>query len=202
MNLAEIVTEFQSRGFDYLSTTRAENYANDAYLIDICEQEDWPFLDATTSGAAPLTISDLRTLESVIDSTQAVKLKPLDRRHLTDDWNTDLSTPGTPTFYYLTSGSIVNVFPANTTDTLAVRYWKVPERLTSGDTPLLPSRFHSLIVDAAVARAYEDSDDYELAQNAWANFQNRLQAMRDALLEQQHDGPDDFVVITDREAWA
>lgn len=199
MNLSELTTEFRARGFDYLSTGRAEQYLNDAYLVDICEGEDWPFLQAVKVGAAPLEISDLRTVEMVIDSTQETKLRPLDRRHITDDYSTDLSEDGTPSFYYLTGGTTLNVFPETTTDSFVVRYWKVPARLTSETSPLLPERFHSLVIDAAVARAYEDSDDYELAQNAEAKFQTRLQRMRESLLVQERDGPDTYIQVTDWE---
>jgi hypothetical protein len=201
VTFGELTAMFLARGFDYLPTATAEGYLNDAYLVDICEAEDWPFLEATTTGKAPLVVSDLRTIESVIDSTQGTKLSPLDRRHITDDFDTDLTTIGTPAFYYLTAGTTVSVYPANTTDTLSVRYWRAPPRLTSGDTPLLPTRFHSLIVDGAAARAYEDSDDYELSENAETKFQRRLQKMRDGLLDQGRDGPDDYIQITDPSAY-
>lgn len=197
MNLAELVAEYKGRGFDYHTTAKAEGYINDAYLVDICEEEDWPFLEALhAEEAAPLSIANLRTVEQVIDTTQALKLKPLDPRHITDDYDTDLSTVGSPEFYYLTNGPTLNVYPTSTTSLISVKYWKAPEPLTGIETPLLPTRFHSLIVDGAVARAYEDSDDYELAENAEAKFQRRLQRMREALLVQGRDGPDDYVQLT------
>jgi hypothetical protein len=201
MTLAELTTEFLARGFDYLSTSRAESYLSDAYLVDVCDAEDWPFLEASKEGPAPLEIADLGHIEEVLDTTQAVKLQPLRRARVTDGIDTEVGTVGTPWLYYVTGGDTVNVYQANTTDNLLVRYWKTPERLTSGATPIIPSRFHSLIVDGAVARAYEDSDDFELAQNAEEKFQRRLQKMREALLETQHDAPDDFIVVTDPEAF-
>ena len=151
MTLADLQVELQARGFDYLSTTRQNYYINSAYQIDICEDSDWPFLEVTTTGTAPLTITDLRSIESVIDTTQACKLRPLDRRSITDDYDTSLTTAGSPSFYYLTTATTVSVYPANTTDTLSVRYWKFPAALSAAsDTPVVPTRFHPLIVDAAV----------------------------------------------------
>lgn len=197
MNLESLVTELKARGFDYLSTSRATNYLNDAYLLDICEVESWPFLHASKEGTAPLTISDLRSVESVIDSTQNTKLSPLDPRELTDSYDTDLTTAGTPTFYYLDAESIVSVYPANTSDTILVRYWKAPEALTGSASPVIPSRFHTLIVDYAVARAYEDSDDYELAQNARENADGRLAKMRESLLGWNRDLPSEFIAVVD-----
>lgn len=197
MNAEDLTTELASRGFDYLSTSRRLQYVNDAYLLDICETENWPFLRASAEGTAPLTISDLRSLESVIDSTQARKLSPLDPRELTDAFDTDLSTEGSPTFYYLDAESVVSIYPVSTTDNLLVRYWKAPEALTGTASPVLPSRFHSLIVDYAVARAYEDSDDMELAQNAKENADGRLARMRESLLGWNRDLPSEFIAVTD-----
>jgi hypothetical protein len=196
VNLEALRTEFLARGFDYLSSTRADGYLNDAYLLDICEEEDWPFLEATATGAAPLTLSDLRAIEYVTDLTQPRKLDPLKRARIADDWSTDLTQTGSPSLYYVTKGTTVNVFPV-AADEIEVLYWKVPTALTGTANPLLPDRFHSLIVDGAVARAYEDSDDYELAQAASSRFEARLERMRTSLGMSQHDAPDDYIVVED-----
>lgn len=196
MNAEELTSEFLARGFDYLSNSKALGYLNDAYLVDICGDQDWSFLEASATGTAPLTLSEFETLEYVIDTTAERKLLPLDRRLLTDNYPT-LSETGMPSFYYLTEGKVLNVFPTNTTDSLLVKYWKTPVRLTGSASPLVPERFHSLIIDGAAARAYEDSDDYELAENANTKFQLRLQKMREALLGPFRDGTKDYVQITD-----
>lgn len=196
MNLSELVAEFKARGFDYLTTARCETYVNDAYLIDICGAEDWPFLEASKEGTTPLAVSDLGAVEYVVDTTQQTKLEPLRRSRITDWEGTDLTTTGTPIYYYLTASNTLKTYPVST-DSLLVNYWKVPTRLSGSESPIIPERFHSLIVDAAVARAYEDSDDYELSENAETKFQRRLQKMREVLLTQQHDGADDYVVVTD-----
>jgi hypothetical protein len=195
VNREELISAFLARGFDYMSNAEADQVVNDAYLVDICEEEDWPFKEGTATGPAPLALSEFGSLEYVIDTTEEKKLSPLNRGNLTDSFPT-LSEAGNPSFYYLTEGKVLNVYPANTTDSLLVRYWKTPAKLTGSATPILPERWHSLIVDAAVSRAYEGSDDYELAQNAATTFQSRLQKMRDSLLEPLRDGPDQFVQIT------
>lgn len=187
---------FERRGFDYLDPTDLERYLNDAYLLDVCEEEDWPFLEATSEGEAPLEIADLRTVEYVIDKTLDERLDPLKRARITDELNADITETGTPGYYYLTGGNTVNVYPV-AADTLLVRYWKAPEALSGTDEPLLPSRFHTLPIDGAVARAYEDSDDYELAEAAKARFDKRLDAMAESLGMLQRDAPDDLIVITD-----
>lgn len=194
MTLPELVSAFLARGFDYMSTGEAELLINDAYLNDIASAEDWPFLETQQEDTAPVTIENLETIEFVVDLTVGVKLHPLDLRNLTDDYPLRQET-GTPRFYYLAEG-VLNVYPVNTTDNLLIRYRAVPSKLTGSAVPILPERFHSLIVDGAVSRAYEGSDDYELAQSSATVFQSRLQRMREVLLEQYRDGPSQFIQVT------
>ena len=197
MNFEQLVAEFRARGFDYLPTSRCENYVNDAYVLDICESADWPWLEATTEAVSPLEIADLSAVRYVVDVTQERKLKPLKKDRITDDYGVNLALSGDPAFYYLEGGDTVKTYPVSATDSVLVAYWKTAPRLTGSETPIFPERFHSLIVDGAVARAYEDSDDYELANAAKDRFNARLQSMQDALTSLQHDGPDDHIVITD-----
>lgn len=197
MNLEALRAAFLARGFDYLTSEEANGYLNDAYLLDICEGEEWPFLEASKEGVAPVVLSDLRTVEYVTNTTQNTKLRPLLKARITDDWNPDLTESGAPELYYITAGTTVNVFPVSNTDEILVRYWKFPVALTGTATPLLPERWHSLIVDGAVARAYEKTDDQELATGAEGKFNLRLALMRESLLNLQHDQPDDYIVVQD-----
>lgn len=191
----ELAARFRAEGFDYLTTSQALEFINDAYQVDICDAEDWPFLEAETTGSAPLTISDLRSLKYVGNSVSEVPLRPRDTGDLNSlNWN--LQEAGDPRYYYITGGTTIKVFPTST-NSLLVRYYKTPAKLTSSTSPLLPERFHSLIVDGAVARAYENSDDYELAQSKEAKFQTRLGRMREALLGPYLDGPTEFIEVTD-----
>lgn len=197
MNLEQLVTEFRARGFDYLPTSRCENYVNDSYVLDIAEQDDWPWLEKSVESTAPLEIADLSAVRYVIDVTQEAKLVPLKQDRITDDYGVNLALAGNPINYYLEAGDTVKVYPTSKSDMILVAYWKTASRLLGAETPLVPERFHSLIVDGAVARAYEDSDDYELANAAKDRFNLRLQAMRDSLTDLQHDAPDDHIVVTD-----
>lgn len=201
MTFAELKAELAARGFDYLTNARQGQFVNRAYQ-ELCAEEDWPFLEATTSGTAPLTISDLRTIESVVDSTNRVRLRPLDRRNIMD-YDQDLTTSGTPVYYYLTAGTVLNTYPVSSTNTIAVRYWKVPAQLsTDGENPVVPLSWHQAIVDGAVMYAYQDSDNFEAAsamRDVWSEIKIRMQ---DALLNQQHDGADDFIqILSGSEDW-
>lgn len=196
MNFNAMVIEFKARGFNNMGA-RTEDYLRDSYMLDICEGEDWPFLEASKEGTAPLEIADLRTIEYVTNVTQEKKLQPLVKGRITDYFSPDLSTPGSPEVYYLTEGDTVNVYPVSTTDKIAVRYWKVPEELSGEKEPLMPKRWHSLVIDGAVARALTSSDDYELSTAAKVQFDTRLEQMRESLMNLQHDAPDDFMVVED-----
>lgn len=135
-------------------------------------------------------------MEYVLDLTQEVKLDPLKKARITDR-DTTLTEIGNPSYYYITSGNTVKTFPVSASDRIEVRYWRVPEPLADLDEPILPPRFHSLIVDAARVRGYENSDDWELTAVAQQRFELRFNQMKESLGMLQHDAPDDFIVITD-----
>jgi hypothetical protein len=196
MNRGELISELKARGFDYLPTSRCSHYLNDAYLLDICETEDWPFLIASGEGKVPLDIADLRSVSIV--AADGVKIEPLDPRQITDSLGADLSGEGTPGYWYMANATTILTAPLSATANLVVTYLKAPPPLEAeGDEPLLPARYHTLIVDGAVARAYEDSDDYELAQNARENFEARLGRMAESLLGINRDIPDEFIAVLD-----
>lgn len=197
MTAEELIARFKAQGFNYLTEPECLGYLNDAYLIDICEVEDWPFLEASKEGKAPLEIKDLRTVEFVTNVTQNVKLEPLLPARITDDFTPDLTETGTPSVYYLSDVDTVNVYPVSTTDEFAVRYWKVPEELSGAKEPASPKRWHSLIVDAARVRAYANSDDWELLAAAERRFLGQLEQMQESLLNMQHDASNDHVVVED-----
>jgi hypothetical protein len=157
--------EFFARGFEYLDDNasglvRAKRWINDAmHMID--EMEDWPYLQASTTGTAPLTISDLRKVESVSDAANFVRLRRRSRGELADTY-ADLTTTGSPSEYYVTGGTTINVYPANTSTTLTVTYWKFGSDLTNDtDTPLMPDRFRYAIVEYAVATALRDDESQD-----------------------------------------
>lgn len=194
MNYSALVAEAQARGFDDLTTTRMGRYVNQAYK-SICNRAAWPFLRATTTGTAPLTISDLRAVLNVVDTTTNAKLYHADRRHLIESVDTLLTTTGTPTYWYQESRTVIKVYPANTTDTLSVHYLKVPATLTGTDSHLIPEEFEDLIIDGAVIRAYKDDDRLDDAATLSQFFNEGLREMMDALLSRNHDGPD-YIIQT------
>ena len=194
MNFGELQAEFAARGYDYLENARTERYINQAYK-SICGRAPWPFLLTTTTGTAPLTISDLRAVLSVVDTTTNTKLYHLDRRNLIQTVSADLTTTGTPAYWYQESRTVVSVYPANTTDTLSVHYLKVPATLTGSDAHLIPDEFEDLIIDGAVIRALKDNDELDAAASLTQFYNESLREMMDALLSRAHDGPN-YIIQT------
>lgn len=189
--------EFYARGFADLNdggagVVRAKRWLNDA-MHEIDDMNDWPYLNTTTTGAAPLTIADLGVIESVTNVAGLYTLRPRDRRDLRREYG-DLTTAGTACFYYITGGSTINVFPVQASLTMTVDYWKVPVDLSAnGDTPAMPDRFRMAIVDLAVERASRDRGDEVGAQAARAQGMSRLLLMEQRLMSLQHQAPQDFV---------
>lgn len=166
MTLATLRTELKARGLDHLSDARANSFLNDAYR-ELNSAADWPWLLATTSGPAPLTISDVKQVLKVNNTTQKTPLQSMDIRQLVDqdgDFSSTFTpnTTGTPWAWWLEGLSTLRVYPASTTDTIAVLYLKRPATLSAdGDTPIVPTEYHTGLVDIAeaMALAKDESDD-------------------------------------------
>ena len=157
-DLATMRTEVLARGFDYLSNTRVDRFINDA-MHTINDLEPWLYLQSSTTGTSPLTISDLGRIESVVDVANLNPLTFVDRRDITD-YVADITTTGSPSMYYVTGGTVVNTYPVSTV-TLTVRYSKVGTSLSSGtDTPDMPDRFRPAIVEYAVAQCFRDASNF------------------------------------------
>ena len=189
LNFGQLQTEVFNRGFTYLNDggtglARVQRWINEAYQ-EICDLEPWPFLEKTATGAAPLTIADLRDISTCVNSTDNVQLEHKPRKWLLEAYG-NLATVGTPQFYYVESLSIVKTYPVKSVaPSLTVYYWNTPADLSlSTDTPVIPSRYHEIIVAGAVRRAYEDMDDPQGQGLINQEWQTTLTAMRHALLDQ------------------
>lgn len=186
MLFSELQTEFFRRGFDYLNDAgngllAAKRFINDGYH-EICETEDWPFLQTDASGAAPLTIATTRKVLTVRQGT--VLLTMAEHRWLAEIFG-DVTTAGTPEYYWLdqsASTTAVRVFPTNVAS-ITVRHIAIPADLSAGtDVAVIPTRYHELIVQSAVRRAYLDSDNFAAAQGVHQEIQIGLAEMRNAYL--------------------
>src|SRR4051812_4753715 len=115
--LLTVRTEVLARGFEQLTPTRANRLINDAYAW-LVNKALWPFRDTTVTQAPPITINDLGLIGSVTDTANGNRpLTPLDRRTLLERYG-DITTAGTPCYFYVEGKSVVKAFP--TGGTLAV----------------------------------------------------------------------------------
>lgn len=180
MLLSEIQTEVQARVTATASVTRLNLWINAAYR-KASEMESWPWLEATTTGNSPLTISDLRAVLAVTDTTNKNVLDFADFRDLNDDDPT-LTTTGYPYCWYQSAPTVISTYPTTVT-ALSVRYLKVPTDLSAGtDVALIPPRYHyDILVEGACAYAYRDSDNWEAAQACQNVFDSAVLDMGDAL---------------------
>ena len=192
MDFSTLRQRVADRGFDYLSQTKRGELINQGYHW-LCEQHAWPFLRTTTTGTAPLSISDLRHVLYVVDSTNDQELYGEDERTIRDN-DPDLAQTGNPQAWYLTSGPTLNVWPPNTSSSLTVVYLEVPTDLSSdSDTPVIPTRYHPHIVDAAVVEAYRDSDNAEAAEALLASLYVKVGHMVNTLMTPNYQNPDTLV---------
>lgn len=175
--------ELLARGFDYLSTTRANQFISDA-SSELDEMRTWPYRESTATGSTPLLVSDLGEVDTVFDTGQVRELQPMTRADLIDAYG-DLSAVSGGSFaYYITSGNTINSYPLGAT--VRVQYWAITPTLTSdAQTPLSPARWHQIIVHMAVRRAYLDSDNFDAAQGVQIEIDRLVAIMDDSLLGQE-----------------
>jgi len=185
MTFGELLTEVYANGFDYLDDggageTRVKRWVNQSYQ-ELCAANDWPFLEATATGAAPLTISDLGKVLYVVNTDTYQTLIESDAK--------SISTIGYPSgggssamYYYITGGDTVATYPA-AGNALSVRYIKTPTDLSaSSDTPLVPTPWQDIIVLGAVRRALLDDTDSGSLGVVRQEWSDRVQMMQSALM--------------------
>lgn len=199
MTLAELRTEFYARGFDFDDATRTNRWLNQAYQ-ELCEETAWPFLEVSASSTAPLSLTDVRTILSVSDTTQGITLDGMDRRDVVD-YDPDLNETGNPTHWFLDDNTL-RVYPLNTTNTITVRYVEVPDAMAAdGDSPDIPERYQDLIVDGAVIRAYKDTDEIDAAVALREMWDQGVYRMRRSMMDRNLQNPG-TILITDTDGWS
>jgi hypothetical protein len=133
MDLTAAQTELKARGGDYLSTSRLTTFLNDAKN----ELEDffvWPWLETTTTGTAPLTISDLKASCMWSTRRNRCELTGASAQYIVEDLDETITTTGTPDVWWLDGTTTLKVYPANTSASLSVRYVKFSRSFRLGPT--------------------------------------------------------------------
>lgn len=188
MNLGEIRAEVESRGYDYVENSRLDLWIKQAYRY-VCSLEPWPFLEASVSGQAPLTVADLSQVLYV--SYEDETLRGAGYRDI-KDLDPGLNDTGKPVMWYL-DGDTIHTWPTST-EVLDVRYIRKPPELSSdSSTPLIPEAHHPLLVDLTVISGLKDNDEYEQAQGLRAVADAQIQDLRDQIMVRNYQNPTQIV---------
>lgn len=170
-------TELWDIGGGVLSadTTTTDYYLNLAknWLED---RDDWPWLETTATGSSPLTVSDLKRVLYVADTTNDVLLKPAEMIDIARR-DPGVDNTGQPAFYYLDGLTSVKVWPTTSVN-LSVRYIKYSPELTSSDTPLIPTRYHFLWVKIAFWLYAQAMQPSLVSQDLVQTIQSTVEDMR------------------------
>lgn len=192
MTKGELVQEVIARGYDYVEPSRIATFVERSYQA-ISARYMWPWREATTSGTAPLEISDLAQVLSVSDTTQEYMLRGVDRRWLTRFYP-KLSETGIPLYWYLEDQTF-KVFPASS-DNIVIRYVRVVPKLAESDEPLIPPEWQYLIVDGAVVYCLKDDDERQEARELKADVDREVATEMMPALISRNSQTDELITRT------
>lgn len=191
-DLEAIRTAVFKRGFNFMDdsgteSARVDDWINEAYH-ELCEENDWPFLQTTVSGTAPLALTRARNVESVYDTTDEYPLTPTTLKWVNENYG-DPTTDGLPIYWYSVTSATdtitVKTAPAPSGKTINVVFYQHPADLAvDADIPVVPARWRRLIFLGAIRRAYEDNDQSEQAVAVEAERSAGLEKMERFLLNQ------------------
>lgn len=180
---------YRDIGLNVITDAQWKEYVNQAYQKVNAFSPTWPWLETSEqtvtinagvrSAALP---TDVFQVNWVYDTTDNLRLIPQEGRG--DQWRSqNLRTDtGVPVSYRLRAGNI-EVFPLPTANTtIVMECVLLPSRLSAdGDLPVFPSNWHEILVPGALALAYLDDGNSEWYKTHYAQFQEELVAMRNAI---------------------
>jgi len=136
----------------------------------------------------PLEVSDLGHVLAVTCPTQETGLPFQDRRRVLKADPAQTQT-GSAECWYREGVKTLKVWPADTSSTFKVLYWKVPAELKeSADEPLVPAAYHDdLIVSGTVIRLFKNRKNYEAAQFERQEWERAAQRLLHALGKPNYD---------------
>jgi hypothetical protein len=102
--LVQARTELDARGYSRFLDARQTTWLNTAKNRFEDYPYDWPWLKSTATGNAPLTISDLRRVRSVVDTSNLQTLEGREAEDVIDYLDDSLTTTGRPGLVVLVVG--------------------------------------------------------------------------------------------------
>lgn len=177
--------------------TEAEwlEYINDRYTEVWGTSPFWPFkrshatVSITAGQRASSALSNgVWRVESVLDATNDTRLTPL--RSRSDLARIDPSEASTgPPQHYRLFGNVIEVWPTpETTTSLKVDVLLQATDLDASDSPAFPAQYHRMLVDGALASAYADDGNAQMAKFYEDRFVKKLEQMKGDLLDTQEEG--------------
>lgn len=178
-------------------------YVNSAYGDLLMRMPYGPWTEGSTtitinsgvrSGALP---TDVNRVSAVWNSTDGFPMVPLEGRMQVFNEYPQQIEIGQP-MHYRIFGNSLYVYPlpqANTSFT--VEYFKLPaDMVNDTDVPAIPETYHDALVAGAVAKAYVDDGNAQLAQQFAQDAENMIKALiQDSMQPRQ----DRYYEITDNQ---
>lgn len=210
--VTQLFTDFQSHGFNDFVIADFISLLNHSYM-QFNTREPWPFLEKsvianmTISSANQFsTTTDIKQVLSVINLTQGYELAPERSDSIYKKYTNNLTTPGQPVYYHLPivnaavpNGRQIHFYPNPiAADSCQMRYIYIPALFTAGtDVPVIPERFHRILLFGALWQAYRQEDDSGSGNDFETMFEEGIQSARQDLWDAQYDRPDYVVNIMD-----
>jgi len=192
MTFSEMVAELKALGHDYVAEGRLEDWVQRSYQT-LSARYQWPWLEASKEGTAPLEIKDLAYVLSVVNVTSERPIYGRTRQWLVERFP-NLEETGEPLWWYLDNRTL-RVLPTSTTEKVSARYVKKAPKLALAEEPLLPDEWHYLIVDEARTYALRDNDEFQVARELQEDVATRAQALIADQLQRDWQRPQSLVRV-------
>jgi hypothetical protein len=186
-------TRFGDTSNDVIAAAVWQDYLTEGERRVHAASSMWPWLEAeatnlsVTAGSNEANLpADVWRVLTVFNATDEIAMHELTgRRSGIDNWPTRGDYTGTPEFYRLRAGKL-QVFPWAAADTTIYIEYPVAPAVMSQE-PVFPEQYHDCLVHFALARAYEDDENYAAAERHDAQFERILHDMKADLLSVRGD---------------
>lgn len=183
-------TRFRDPDQAVVTNTEWDDFLNDAYRDVIAASPLWPFLEQRNSAfsatAATRTTSlptDCYRVLAVYNQTDHIVLNQIDGRDMAFRLYPNQDETGPP-IHFRIRGQHIEWYPLpEVTTTVVLDYIATPALLAAGgDEPVFPEQYHNILVEGALARAYEDDGNLEQSAVHQGRFETILAGMMADLL--------------------
>ena len=216
MNVSDMMSEISDAGYGDVSSTRQVSYINDT-VWDITYREKWPFreknLGLLFNGVSDVPTNwptDFSQIVWVYDTQLGDAIWPERVETIRDRYANALSTTSQNNllFAYFFIGKTAHFYPVPVNDNGTPRYYMDyiarQNVLTSSSLEtdiLLPADFHRTIVAGTLYKLAMLYDDTDIAPMYQAEYENKIQQMREELLRRQYQRPDQIFITDESDEW-